>query len=165
VTGLDTNPTQVGGLLVFAIAALACAHAARRGASPWGLLFVAQLGFMAEVLFGLRHRLHDAAGAVAQAAGWYATRGTLQVSLLAVALVLGSIGLAAVWHWRPREAHASRAVFASCIAFALFAIEAVSLHAIDALMYLRVGPLLLIALLWATTAAVVTWSAWRAVRH
>ena len=163
-----TNPTQLTGLIVFALAALACARAAmpRRGAQGalwWGLAAL-QSAFFLEVVFGLRHRSHDAVDSVLQAHGWYASRGTLQIGLIAVALVLAGVCVVALVRLRRIDAAAMVAVIASAVALWLFVIEAISLHAVDALMYTRLGPVMRIGWVWAAASALVALAALRAAR-
>jgi hypothetical protein len=162
----DTNPTQISGVLAFAAAAGACAWAARRtrerAAVPWRWLAVANAGFTAEIVLGLRHEVHGAVDALLQANGWYAQREPLQQGLLVVALLAGGAGLVALLRACRSQRAAAPAVLASGVVGALFALELISLHAIDALLYRRIGPLMLIALLWAACAAVVVRAGLRA---
>lgn len=155
----DTNPTQILGVLVFVAAALACALAARRSrgraASVWKLLAVLQIVFVAEIVLGLRHLIHGVVDAFLQDRGWYAQRQPVQLGLLAVALLAGGAGLVAVLRWCRSHRAAAPAVLASCAVLGLFALEMISLHAIDAVLYRLIGPVMLIALLWAACAAVV----------
>jgi hypothetical protein len=164
MTDLHTNPTQLTGLLAFALATLACAAAARRGpgAARWRRLAWLQAACWAEVLFGVRHRAHDMVDALLQARGWYAARGPLQVVLLVAVLVLAAATLAALARLRHLDARLWTAACATAMALWLFVTEAVSLHGVDAVMYLTLGPVLLIGCAWAACAAVVVGAAMRA---
>jgi hypothetical protein len=155
----DTNPTQITGVLAFAVAAIVCALAARRSrgraASVWKLLAVLQIVFVVEIVLGLRHLIHGGVDAVLQDRGWYAQRQPVQLGLLAVTLVAGIAALVAVLRWCRSHRAVAPAVLASCAVVGLFALEMISLHAIDAVLYRLVGPVMLIAVLWAACAAVV----------
>lgn len=146
---IDTNPTQWLGLLVFALATAACARAAARQPSPWRWMAAGQASCFAEVLVGLRWRVHEWADSMMQNEGWYATRQALQWPLLI--LVLAGLLVGAVMltrHWRRRDAGAWVAIMATWGACVLFAVETVSLHQIDAILYAPVGPVMVVALLW-----------------
>jgi hypothetical protein len=165
IAALDTNPTQLTGLVAFALAAIGCAHAARRRPWPWRGLMAAQLACFGEIVIGLRLRVHDVVDAVLQAQGLYASRVALQFGLVAVALALAIACILAALRWRGADADAARALAATAGAVSLFVVESISLHGIDAIMYASVGPVLMIALLWATAAMIVTASALRSARR
>jgi hypothetical protein len=156
---LDTNATQLTGLAAFAAACAACAWAARRGDASlrgsWLMLALLHALLFVDVLLGLRHQLHDAVAGLL--GNRYASRHLAQWVLLALAALLA-------W-WVARRLLRARSVFASgrltpfglaalatALVAALFAVEAISWHEIDRLLYLRVGPWLLIALGWAAGA-------------
>ncbi len=161
---MQTNPTQLTGLIAFAIAALACARAARRQRGPWVGLLIAQLVCFAEVWFGLRHRLHDLADVLLRSRGMYASRVGLQEALIAAALLLVGVGLATSARWWRRDARVALAMLGTGLAFTLFVIETISLHAIDVLMYEPLGPVMLVALAWSAGAALVAAAAWQVAR-
>jgi hypothetical protein len=157
------NPTQLTGLLSFAAATIACAIAARRSgwrdARAWQLLGFINGLFLIETFIGLRHRIHDSLVALLMAEGEYGQRRGMQepviiglatVALVCVTLFLCSRGLAG----------SVRIAASLTIALsAMFAIETLSLHALDAVYYRPIGPVLLIGWLWAIAAAGVCWSA------
>lgn len=155
----DTNPTQIAGVLAFAVAAAACWLAARgaRGsaAKAWKLLAVLQGLFLAEVVFGVRHEAHEVVNGFLQDHGWYWQRQTAQVLLLGVALVTVGVGLAAIMRWGRAHRGVLPAALASFAVAMLLALEMISLHAVDALLYFHVGSLMVIAALWVACAAVI----------
>lgn len=163
MTELHTNPTQLTGLLAFALAGLACAAAARRGGGArWWRVAAWQLVCVAEVLFGFRHRAHDLVDTLLVANGLYGERGPLQVALLVAALLLALLTFVALTRLRRAGPELWLAATATAAALWLFAAESVSLHAVDAVMYLSIGPVLLIGWCWAACAAAVVWAATRA---
>ncbi len=155
--GFGINLTQLTGLLCFAAAILACAIAARRSDRRdarvwWGLAFVNSL-FLVEVYIGLRHRIHDHFVARLMADGEYGQRRGMQefiiILLATMALICGGLFV-----FSRRLGGAVRAAASLTIALAmLFAVETVSLHALDAIYYRPVGPILLIGWTWAVAAA------------
>jgi hypothetical protein len=163
IEALHTNPTQLIGLLAFACAAIACARTAlARRERPWWWLCAACSGFVLEVAVGLRHRTHDLVDALLQAEGSYASRGPVQIGLLAVALVLSAGTLAWLIRARGADANVKAATVGCAAALWLFLIEAISLHGVDAVMYAHIGPVMLIGWAWAATALLVLWAALRA---
>lgn len=160
-----TNPTQVTGLVAFAVAAVACMRAAHWRARPWWGLMAAQWGCFAEILFTMRFRIHDAVDATLQARHLYAQRTLWQIALLMLAVALAAACLWAAWRWRRRDPEAAWAFVGTIVAVTLFVTESVSLHAVDTVMYTPMGPIVAIAAGWAAAAAIVTVSALRAARH
>ena len=150
---LVANPTQWLGLAVYALGTAACAIAARRRPSPWRGLAWAQAGAFAEVLVGLRLRVHDWADSLLQSEGWYATRQSLQWPLLiGVGLVAVAWSVVVILRWWRRDRLAGFAILATSAAFGLFALEVVSLHQLDALLYATSGPFMWVASGWAASA-------------
>ncbi|MEO8836948.1 MAG: hypothetical protein ABI364_09440 [Caldimonas sp.] len=167
VAGLTIDASIVAGVSVFALAAATCARTARRTTTVptwWRALAGVNAACAVEVLLGLRYRLHNLVIAPLQELGWYSARSPWQavaiVTLVALALVL-----VAVVAWRRRgDAALVVATFGTALALALLAVEAISLHRVDAMMYAFVGPLVVVAWLWAGAAALVTGSAFAAAR-
>lgn len=165
IEALHTNPTQLIGLLAFAGATVACARAAvALGGRRWWLLASAASACLLEVAIGLRHRSHDLVDAMLQAKGLYAARGQAQEALLAIAGLLAIGTLAGLLRWRGADIHSRVAAIACLASLCLFAVEAISLHAVDAVMYAKLGPVLLIGWAWATLALVTAASALRATK-
>lgn len=154
MTGFETNPTQLCGLLACGLAAGACARAAaaRRGA-VWAWLALAQLLAFTEVVWSGRHRVHGWVDALLTRQGWYGERAGLQIAL--VVLLAVATGAALAWLGRHTAAAARHAAFATLALFAFFALEAISLHSIDAAMYRSLGGVLLIGWAWAVAAGMV----------
>ena len=161
---LHTDPTQLTGLLAFALSAFACWHAAKLRGSTWRALAVAQLACFAEVLVGLRLRVHDLADFLLQGNGWYGARQSAQIPLLVISVLLSiAWAVVVVIRWR-RNVDVCIAVLATSAVVALFVIELISLHGVDAIMYVTIGPVLLIGVAWAAGALVVAASALHAAK-
>lgn len=165
IDALPINPTQLTGLLVFGCAAIACAIAGRVCSERrwWRLAGVSSV-CMLEVALGLRHRAHDLVDSVLQAGGWYGSRSHTQMLLLAIVALLAAGTLAWLLSLRGTAAEIRVSAAASLTALWLFAIEAISLHAVDALMYSLIGPVLVIGWAWAALALVIGGAALRAVK-
>lgn len=165
---LHTNPTQAAGLIGFGLAAAAAGLAARRtsigtGRRGWRAIAALQALCVAEVLIGFRHRAHDLVGVALQLHGTYGARVPLQQELLIAALALGAATLLGLWWLTRREPVPLRiAAIATALGLGLFAIEAISLHAVDAVMYRSIDGLLLIGACWLALAAFVIAAAVRA---
>jgi hypothetical protein len=157
IDALPINPTQLTGLLVFGIAAIACARAGHvcKERRWWRLAGVSSV-CMLEVALGLRHRAHDLVDAALQAGGWYDSRSQAQVLLLAAVALLAAVTLVWLLSLRGTATEIRVGAAASIAALWLFGIEAISLHAVDALMYTLIGPVLAIGWAWAALALVIT---------
>ena len=154
----NINPTQLIGMLSFAAASIACLIATRRSgfrdARVWKVLALTYCLFLLEVFIGLRHRIHDLVNDLLMADNLYNERSGMQetiiISLATVALMLVML----VVLWRQFAGSAARVAAGITIAvLALFAIETVSLHALDAIFYRPTGPVLMIGWIWLAAAA------------
>jgi hypothetical protein len=166
MSGVGLDPSRLAGAIAFAMAAIACALAAAiapRRAVLWRTLGVVELVLVAEVLLGLRYRLHGAFDELLQQRGWYASRGQWQGELLVAALV-PVIVLVAFACWRHRgDGAATVAIIATALGASLFATETVSLHRIDAIMYAPAGPVVALAWMWIAVSVLVSAAAAAAI--
>jgi len=159
-----TNPTQVTGLLSFAASTIACVIATRRSACrdsrAWRVLGFINALFFFEIFIGSRHRIHDYVNAILMAEGEYGQRRGMQESII---IWLATIALicVALFLFSHRLGGAAVRIAAGLTAglVTLFAIETVSLHALDAIYYRPIGSVLLIGWLWAVAAAGICWAA------
>jgi hypothetical protein len=149
------NANQMTGIVCFAFAAAACAHAGRRGGRAWRALAWTQAAFCLEIVVNARHRLHGLVDDVLQSHGWYAGRTPWQLGLLAVVAVLTAVCASFVWRGGSGDRLATTALAASLAVLAAFAVEAVSLHVVDAWMYAPAGPLLAVVVGWIVASTVV----------
>jgi hypothetical protein len=162
----NTNPTQLTGLLAFAAATIACLIAAQRSGSRdvpiWRLLAVVNCLLLIEIFSGFRFLIHDFADAVLIASGRYAQRKGTQEGIIVVLAIIALIFMALFLFGRHAASRAVRAAASITIALlTLFAIETVSLHALDAVFYQPIGPVLMIGWLWATAAVGICLAATR----
>src|ERR1700733_3112633 len=126
---LGTNPTQVLGLTAFASATIACIFAKRNSQNEgpaWITLAITNATFFLEILFGIRHRLHEIAVSLLLSAGLYANRTDLQHGLiLASAVILLLAALLFLFVGQLQNARIVVGTIASFSALTLFAIEAI----------------------------------------
>jgi len=115
---------------------------------------------MLEIFIGLRHRLHDLAVAALLAHSEYGERSSIQEIIISSFAVV-AIGLAAVIFFCHKDVVGSaKVVTGITIAVSLlFAIETVSLHAVDAVFYHPVGSVMIIGWIWAVAASGVVLAA------
>lgn len=172
LAGVEIDATAWLGGLAFGVASLACVAVAHAGdsrrssrSSRWWVFATLQLGCLAEVVVGLRHRLHGSVDAVLQAHGWYGSRVPWQVALFGVTAVLAVGGLVVFGRRLRHDPAALGALFGTAFALILFAVETISVHAIDRWMYAPAGPVMMLAWLWTLASTVVTVSALSAWRH
>jgi hypothetical protein len=166
--GLDT--TQFVGVLSFVAAAIACAAGALRSpaseARTWIVLACFSAAFAIEVVAMLRLQLHDFVGQMLRAQGLYQGRTPPQQIIIATTAAIFLIGTFFVLRRTFSQSWPARIASATATAFvALFAIEGVSLHAIDAIFWSSYYQVKVIGWLWAAGATIITVSAiWRAAR-
>jgi hypothetical protein len=157
---MDAN--TVVGLSAFATAAVACLRVSlRRGRSAalWGVLAALHASWALEILLNLRYRFRAAILPLLQERGWYASRTTWQGAAIVAALLIGTALAASAWRRHRDDAAALGAIAGTALALMLLAVETISLHRVDAVMYAEAGPLVLLAWAWLGAAAIVIASA------
>lgn len=136
------NLTQWLGILGFGAAGLLCLGIRQ---PSWAAIGSVNLLYSAECVLGWRHEL-SWLGAAALGEH-YSERAPLQIILVIGALLIGAALLA----WARcimRDGSTRIALTATAISGGLFAAEIISLHDMDAILYQKVGPALLIGWLW-----------------
>jgi hypothetical protein len=127
----------------------------------WLALAGLQFLVAVDIQLGLRHELGGAFSSLWTSAGLRQERRSLQSGVLLV-LFFAVLLMLSVLAWRMRHATATfkLAAGATLLTYALSATEAISLHAVDALLYRSVpGPVMAIAYAWAVLAAAVALAA------
>ena len=153
---MDAN--AVAGLSAFAAAASACLRVSLRGdrsTALWRTLAALHAVCAIEVVLNLRYRFRNAILPLMQERGWYASRTTWQGAAIVAALLIGTA--LAAWAWRRHrdDAAALGAIVGTALALMLLAIETISVHRFDAVMYAEAGPLVLLAWAWIGAATIV----------
>jgi len=159
------NVNQMTGIVCFAIAAAACALAARRGSRAWRTLAWVQAVFCLEIVINARHRLHDLVDDVLRDHGWYAGRTSWQLGLLTIVAVVAVACVPIAWRIARGDGLERIAVAASFAVATSMAVEGVSLHVVDARMYAPGGALLPVVVGWIAASAVVIAAALGATRR
>jgi hypothetical protein len=160
---LSVDATQIVGMAGFGVAAFLCARRAqpnkvRIDAAQWMVLATVSALIVVEIVAGLRYRVHDLADALLHDQSLYEARRPWQMAMIVVALI-ALLACAFVARARiPSRALAS-AVFGVCCAVSIFVIEAISLHAVDAVLYRELGPVKVIAVFWLATSAWISLAA------
>jgi hypothetical protein len=153
-----TNPTQLMGLLSFATAAIACVIAARRSepgdARIWNALGLLNAVFFAEIYAGTRYHLLGLIVGLLKADGRYdQIHGSVQGAVVILVAGIGALFAARILFSRQVGRGATRlAAGITVVVAALFAIETMSLHSLDAIFYRPIGPVLALGWMWAATA-------------
>ncbi len=161
---------QIFGCSAFLVAAVLCGLASRSSGKHsnalWKALAAANAVFALEVLLGLRYLLHDGVNDILRALGLYASRASLQVVLL---LLLVGLAMACGMAISRSRGIANRAVtvalIGAAVEAAVFLVETVSLHGVDAVMYASAGPVKVIGILWLIASSLVIFGAWLRVRR
>jgi hypothetical protein len=165
----STNPTQIVGVLSFTAATITCmiaAHRSARDARIWKILALINCLIVVEICIGLRHRVNGFSESLLKVDGLYPKmHGEIQEIII---IVIGTVGLiiaALFLFWRSVARGAARIAASITVAvLALFAIETISLHALDAIFYRHIGPVLMIGWLWASAATAISLAASCCVR-
>jgi hypothetical protein len=146
------NFTQLAGLIGFGLAALLCARAAwsqRQARSLWVALSIIYLMMFADVLIQLRHLIRVEIVDVLKVLGVYGDRQSAQTALLiGLGVIAAFFSLRLLIRMRGLAMSAQLAFVGTVFVFALYVLELISLHAIDAILYRPIGPVLLIGWLW-----------------
>jgi hypothetical protein len=149
------DATQWAGVIAFGGAALTCFWVRLW---PWIIIGTINLAMAIECGLGMRHRAHNLA--IEFMGPLYANRVGVQIGLIFsavfVVLVTASLLLHRK-HWRVPAAVTT----ATALALALFSVETISLHAVDALLYQPVAGLLVIGWVWAALGSVTAIAAYR----
>lgn len=146
------NHTQLVGLTGFGTAALFCLRTAWRqkhARNIWIVLSIGYLIMFAEVLAQIRYLILGVIVDTLKSLGVYEGRQTGQTVLIVVAVcVVAFLSLLILSRMRNLVFSARLALVAGIFVLALYLVETISLHAIDAILFKQIGPVLLIGWLW-----------------
>lgn len=161
---MQIDSTELSGFVAFLPPAVACAVAARCkgiGSKRWAILAIIYALVSIEILVRGRHLIDQAIGDWLRAEQLYPERRPPQAAAILVLLMLALLAARFVLRRAPTR-RLKIATGATAAALTLFVVESVSLHAVDAIFYRPVGPIMLIGWLWLVcgwTAAAVAASA------
>jgi hypothetical protein len=151
---IGTNPTQLIGILAFGAASITCFLSSRRPGYPdvraWKLLGFIHLLFTIEILVGFRHQVHNLVVSILIEYGDYNQRSSVQEILILLSVLIFLTLIATIFvFFRPREWSTIFAVSSTIVVIPLFAIETVSLHAVDAVLYRPIASVMIVGWIWA----------------
>ncbi len=164
------DATQFVGVAAFGAAAACCAWRGVRALAHgdrvvWRSLTVVHAILAIEVIVGVRYEARLAVDAWLETRRLYAGRDALQWALVAATIAALALGTAMLLRV-PRRAAALRfALLGSAAAVAVFVVESVSMHRVDAILYAAAGPIRFVGWPWVGSAAVVCVGPWRDTRR
>jgi len=155
------TPVKASGMAAYLIASLSCAAAAtlgrvRRTTRLAAVLCVLYLALFFDIAADWRWKLYDWLRSDAVSLHWYNQRTGPQIAVLgfiAVGLLIAGLWL------RRRFASVRGAPLAICgalLSIGCWLTEVVSLHAVDALLYQRIGSLMAVSFVWMLTGLMTT---------
>ncbi|UUX94943.1 hypothetical protein [Aquabacterium sp. J223] len=157
-----SNPSQWTGIVVFTLAALACAAVRGRAVGRWGVMAGVQAAWVLELFLEGRFALRAAGIALFRAADAYGSRVPWQVGLLVLLCAASGAGLIVLS--RQRGTAWRIACLAAGGQAATLLAEAVSLHQLDTWLYRGWAGVAFIAWGWVGLSAVVIVAALAAAR-
>lgn len=163
---LFDNPTQATGFAVFLVTSICCWLPGRRGGWRW--LAAIYLVLAGELLLEGRHGLRLLVNDLMQQSGLYSARGGYQLviaGLVTVVLLIAIYQILRRGLWTKVSQRGKRAWIATTGLLMFFAVEFLSVHAVDAVLYHTSGGLMHIAWIWLLLAGITTVSAIIEVRQ
>jgi hypothetical protein len=149
-------PSDLIGLLSFSTAAIACAVATRRSAvrdpRTWYFLALMNCLFVIEIYFGSRYRITELGKTVLAKEQLYGKLHGWFQEIFIVAVIIVILSAVILFVWRILGTGARVAAILTMAVLVLFAVETISLHSIDAILYRPVGGVLLLGWVWAGSA-------------
>ncbi len=162
------NSTQLAGLIGFGATALLCARAAWRqthARSLWVSLAIVYSLMFVDVVVQLRHLIRVEITDTLKALGVYGDRQSAQTALLiGLGVVAAYFSLRLLIRMRTMALSAQFAFVGTLLVIALYVLELISLHVIDAILYRQTGPILLIGWLWLAGSGISAAAAVTAVK-
>lgn len=153
MTDLIAN-TNTSGIWVLAIAAVAAGSLRR----PSWLVLAALLAAMAVSIATDAHWIvHDRVRAMLMNQGVYGQHLLVQMAITLVGAALTA--LLGLWIIRRRHGAHRWATLATLALAALFGVQALSVHGVDAVLGRRLGPLMVVGWLWTAGALTITLAA------
>jgi hypothetical protein len=148
------NPTKTVGLLAYGAATLCCGIAwAKAKKQPEvrrlaALLMCVESVLLLDIAFNWRWMLHQFAMDLAQRRHEYEFRRAPQMIALGVLVALLLLGLLAVRRFFRSTGGSRLAVSGVLLSVILWGTEVISLHQVDHYLYHRLGPIMVVSLLW-----------------
>ena len=161
------TPVKASGMASYLVAAAACGFTATRSAGLRvprlaSVLCALDLVLFVDITFDLRWRLYAFYKRGAISHRWYNERAEPQV----VALISVAVALLVTATWLCRRFAPVRgaplAICGALLSIGCWLTELISLHAVDAVLYRHIGPLMLVCYLWILASAMTALGIWKA---
>jgi len=162
------TPVRATGMAAYLVAASSCGVAwvtagRKKGLSRLALILgILQTALFVDMAFDWRWRLYDLLRGQAMVNQWYNHRHWPQIGMLAL---LAALLLTAIRVARRRFSSSPGAVLAvegALLSIGCWSTEVISLHATDALLYHRIGPLMIVNFVWALASLITVIGIWKA---
>jgi hypothetical protein len=155
------TPVKSTGMVSYLIASVSCAFTALRGTGRRITRLAVVLGILdfallLDIAFNWRWKFYGWLRSGAESHHWYDQRTGVQILAL---IVLAAFLLFAAFRLRRAFASIRGATLAICgglLSIGCWMTEVISLHTIDALLYLSAGPLLAVTFVWILASAMTT---------
>ncbi len=151
---LESNPTRTTGIAAYSVALVFCIFAWSRARGDAAqsrlaaLLALCESCLLIDMVFNIRWKIHEFFMDKAAQLAVYASRRGPQTLVLVVLLVVFIYGLRSASQRFRGRAGALLAVSGALLSVTLWCTEAVSLHAVDHILYQPVGKLFAVSFLW-----------------
>jgi hypothetical protein len=148
------TPVRASGMAAYLIATALCGVAwvrARRDkqiARLTGILGILNMALFFDIVFDWRWKLHDLLEGQAMANHWYNQRHWPQAGSLTVLGVLLLVGMGAAGRRFSSNPGVVLAIWGALLSIGAWSTEVISLHAMDAVLYHRIGPLMTVNFVW-----------------
>jgi hypothetical protein len=157
------SATRVAGLVAYSVSLALCASRClreRRINGLYGILSLAQLVLLLDIVFDWRWMLHERLLQNAMAHGVYGARRPGQLLWLCILMGFVAAGVVLVTVKLQSRRGAAIAVIGTIFSVGLRCMEVVSYHWVDAVMYSRVGAVMLVGILWIALALFTCLGVW-----
>ena len=148
------TPVRASGMAAYLVAAALCGVAwvrARRDkqiARLTVILGILNMALFFDIVFDWRWKLHDLLEGQAMANHWYNQRHWPQAGSLTVLGVLLLVGMGAAGRRFSSKPGVVLAIWGALLSIGAWSTEVISLHAMDAVLYHRIGPLMTVNFVW-----------------
>lgn len=148
------TPVRASGMAAYLVAAALCGVAwvrARRDkqiARLTVILGILNTALFFDIVFDWRWKLHDLLEGQAMANHWYNQRHWPQAGSLTVLGVLLLVGMGAAGRRFSSNPGVVLAIWGALLSIGAWSTEVISLHAMDAVLYHRIGPLMTVNFVW-----------------
>jgi len=159
--------TRVVGLAAYASAVAACAWRWWRdrrkhwkGSGVFGLLAAVQFVLLLDIAFNLRWKLHEFFMQEAMDHGVYGLRRPPQLLALWMLIAISALCCALIVSRFRRRPGAAIAVAGTLLSVALRCAEVLSYHNLDAVLYVQIGKVMLVSILWMALTLLTCLGVW-----